>query len=367
MTATTTKRRKKSALATHLDQECGCSPTKNPNNCIYQEFLDGWSFTPDVGNGQKRGEVFTPRFIIDKMITDSGIIPREGVYDQAYTTTPRDRAEHVVSAENIELAVGTGNFISTIMWHKIQYAYYISLRDDHQLDLAQYHRNLLTAVASVYAFDIDPGNVEVSRRRMLASHTPLNDGDTIAAWQTEVREGLSTSGHDDLIERYVAESLDSAQEHWSKFFNDAVGGVIQQLYRTHTGTELPETLYTLCRQVVTANIKQFNGIVREDTITEDMAVPGWDMVEWDWWTVSERDGELTLESKKVSLAHQRLAGEIEELQRKSKRLRDEKLVEKMDGLFPVEDWETEKDKAEYNKLLRTIAAVEKDLENVIAR
>lgn len=370
MTTTTEKKRtrKKSALMLHHDGECGCSRTSNPQECIYQEFLDGWSFTPDVGNGQKRGEVFTPRFVVDKMATDVGLFPREGVYDLTYDV-PVDEAHTIVSKRVIEPAVGTANFLSTILWHKLEYAYTASLTDNGELDLDTYHQQLLTAVTSVYAYDIDAGNLEVTRRRLLAQDIPLNAPETITAWELELKNALSVKVNkklSTLIATVVQESLNSAVEHWERFFDAERGGVIQQLYRKHTGSELPEFLHKHCTNILKANIKIFNGIEKEDTVKDDFLVPGWKNVVWDWWEVStQEDGTIELDSRDMPLAHQMLVGKIEQLEQQSKRMKEEKMVEVSDGLFPSFEWATEKDRLEHAKIEKELDKLQRELAAIL--
>lgn len=440
--------RKKSQLALHIEGECGCSRSENPNNCVYQEFLDGWSFTPDVGNGQKRGEVFTPRFIVDKMMVDVGLFPAEGVYEGKYTASTVEEAVAIVEAKVLEPAIGTANYLSSVLWHKLQYAWVASVNTDGELDLQTYHHNLLTAVASVYANDIDAGNIEVARRRLLAhKNAPLKDADilnriaerlssilemqendaadlkvrlqekleqshndwhvvledgiqeliqenipkeltkkvqayhhhaaerltkrspvlndtkTLNAWVKEIKNSLSSDeDHTALIKTVAKESLEHADQHWARFFDADQGGVIQQLYRLHTGEELPEFLYKDCVKLLASNIKLFNTIVKEDTIEEAFVCPGWKNIHWDWWTISSaKDGKFRLTRKKVSLAEQLLSGEIEQLENRAARLKEEKMVEKMDGLFPIQDWATDKDRLEYEKILKNITKLQKEL------
>lgn len=365
--------RKKPPLTLHNDGACGCSKDSNPNECIYQVFLDGWDFTADVGNGKKRGEIFTPRFIVDKMITDVGIFPAAGLYDQDYTTVSAEEASEIVHKRVVEPAVGTANFTATVLWHKLQYAYTASCDANGELDIQSYHQHVLTAVASIYAFDIDVGNVEVTRRRLLENSTPITDESVQAAWITELTAALAEdSRNSEVITATVQESLEIAAEHWSKFLNMKHGGVIQQLYTRHTGQQLPEDLYAHCAKILQQNMKLFNGIEQEDTVVEAtdeasaFTCPGWDNVYWDWWNINvDAQGDITVDSTKVSMALQILTGSIEQLEIQAARLKEERCVLNEDeGLFATTEWITPKDRQQYNKLMKDIAKLE---EQVAAR
>ena len=363
--------RKKTALALHRDGECGCSILSNPNNCIYQQFLDSWEFTPDVGNGQKRGEVFTPRFIVSKMISDVGLIPAAAVDEQNYTTVDKEEALNIVSSNVLEPAVGTGNYISTVLWHKLEYAFVSSLGEDNTLNRAEYHRNVLRAVSSIYVFDIDPGNLETTFRRLLNyTDVALNDSTSVEKWVKIIKASLTKESLKQTtvksIRQTVKESLDLAEQNWSKFINSSSQGVIQQLYIKHTGESIPEELLNYCLSVLEENIKLFNGIVKEDTVQEGFVVAGWENVVWKWWSVNdettfENFDNILLDYEEVPLKAQMLQGEIETLEKKAEQLKNDKMIEKDDGLFSVLDWADKASEAEYNKLTKQIAKLNKEL------
>lgn len=363
--------RKKTALALHRDGECGCSILSNPNNCIYQQFLDGWEFTPDVGNGQKRGEVFTPRFIVSKMISDVGLIPAAAVEEQNYTTVDKEEALNIVSSKVLEPAVGTGNYISTVLWHKLEYAFMASQGDDNTLNLAEYHKNVLTAVSSIYVFDIDPGNLETTFRRLLNyTDLALNDSTSVEKWVKKLKTSLTKESMKQTtvknIRQSVKESLNLAEQNWSKFINSSSQGVIQQLYTKHTGENIPEELSNYCLNILEENVKLFNGIVKEDTVQEDFVVAGWENVVWKWWSVNdettfENFDNILLDYEEVPLKAQMLQGEIETLEKKAEQLKNDKMIEKEDGLFSILDWADKASEIEYNKLTKQIAKLTKEL------
>lgn len=53
-------------------------------NDVKTPFPDGWSYISNVGNNESRGEVFTPRWVVDKMIADDSILPSRMVFDAQY-------------------------------------------------------------------------------------------------------------------------------------------------------------------------------------------------------------------------------------------------------------------------------------------
>lgn len=354
------KIRKKNALELHKTGECGCSIMTNPNNCIYQPFLDGWEFTPDVGNGQKRGEVFTPLFIVNRMIENIGMIPKEAVYEHNYTTLNNEDKQTVISSKVLEPAVGTGNYISTILWHKLNYAFAASLDENTQIDPAEYEQNVLKAVSSIYIFDIDPGNLETTYQRLFRTEATLNSKAKVDKWSNKIKGGLDKESNTTKanIVQMVKESLNSAEENWSSFLIASPEGIVQSLYKAHMNTEISEELSGKISEILDENVKLFNGIVKEDTIQEGFVVPGWKNVVWKWWNVDE---DLSLSFDKVRLADQMISGEIEKLQKQADELEKNGKAETDDGLFSVVDWKSDKERAEFEKLNKRINSLKKEL------
>jgi len=366
-TIITKKTRKKSASEQHKTGECCCSILVNPNNCIYQQFLDGWNFTPDVGNGQKRGEVFTPRFIVDKMVENIGMFPKEAVYELNYSAINKEKILEIIDAKIVEPAVGTGNYTSTILWHKLEYANQAVTDANNALDEKRYHNLILRAISSVYAFDIDAGNLETTKQRLFNSLSIvtdkqiLNNDSAVQFWVKYLKTNTNTQQTEEILTNIVEDSLNLAEENWANFLRDNPGGVVGQLYRKHTGKHLSdETLISQIQQILNNNIKLFNGIVKEDTNTEQFVCPGWNNVVWDWWNISE-DCEIT--SEPVRLAEQMISGEIEKLEHKTEQLKNEKMVETNDGLFSMTSWVDKVSENEYNKLIKQIAKLKKELNN----
>lgn len=358
--------RKKNAFELHKENECGCSVLSNPNNCIYQQFLDGWNFTPDVGNGQKRGEVFTPRWVVDKMILDVGMFPKSAVYEFNYETLNKTEKLEKISSKVVEPAVGTGNYISTVLWHKLQYAYSAALTVDNSLNVSEYHINFLSAVSSIYAFDIDCGNLEITKRRILGNDNLVNNEKTVLIWTNKLNSSFVDPVSESLqnIEINVQASLNEAFTNWHKSLEENNYGIIKTLYKEHTGKEITETLFKSCETILNDNIKLFNGIVKDDVIDDKTICPGYKNVVWRWWSVSVSDsGEHELTFDEVKLIDQMLSGEIEMLENQAEKLKSDKMVEKSDGLFSVKDWADKASELEHKKLTKQIAKLKKELNN----
>jgi hypothetical protein len=292
---------------------------------IYETFPDGWDFTPDVGNGQTRGEVFTPLWVINKMVSDAGIIPETAVYDFDYTSLSIPEALKVVRAKVVEPGVGSGNYTSVILYHKLRYAGFAA-KDDRNL-LKQY---VLEAVASIYAFDIDAGNLETTRRRILGelekdSSKPLNSKETITFYVDYLYEKLHEGDYrksqyteKDNLTKIVSESLLEAQNNWfKKLEKNKFSGVIDSFWEEKTGEKLTLHLQNFLSKILEENLKLFNGIEEEDTVSEDFCVPGWKNIYWAWWSFEVDDnGVITSKVKPVSLAKQIYEARLEEEARK---------------------------------------------------
>lgn len=352
--------RKKNALETHKTGECGCSIMSNPNNCIYQPFLDGWEFTPDVGNGQKRGEVFTPRFVVSKMIENVGMFPKEAVYEHNYTTLNKEELEKVITSKVLEPAVGTGNYISTILWHKLNYAFTASLDENTQIDPAEYDQNVLKAVSSIYIFDIDPGNLETTYQRLFRTDATLNNKAKVDKWTKKIENSLDKTSKTTKtnISTMVKASLNSAEENWSKFLIASPEGIVQSLYKAHMDTEISEEMMEKISEILDDNVKLFNGIVKEDTVSDGFVVPGWKNVVWKWWTIGDDD---ILSYKTVKLSDQMIHGEIEQLEKKCEYLEKTGKDSIDDGLFSFVDWTDNTKRTEYNILQKRIDGLKKEL------
>lgn len=291
---------------------------------------DGWDFTPDVGNGQKRGEIFTPLWIVKKMITDSGMLPEKAVYDNDYNSKTSDSLKYISNRIN-EPAIGTGNYTSTILYHKLRYALTEALHPNNENsktvrtirlleenELPYYHYLFLTAIGSMYSFDIDVGNCETVFNRLLGSKIPLNSEVHKEYWTDYLIEKLTVSQKlydrdKKNIRKQVQESLDSAQINWGKFAGRGKG-VVDTAYFEATGRMLPIELRVECENILKENVKLFNGVKEEDTVS-GFYCPGTNNVEWSWWSFENVGEFLPVVSKvRVSLQEQLIRGELRQLE-----------------------------------------------------
>lgn len=352
--------RKKTAFILHKDNDCGCSIDINLNNCIYQRFLDGWNFTPDVGNGQSRGEVFTPRFIVDKMINDLQMFPTEAIYEQNYLTLSKNEIEKVICAKVLEPAVGTGNYISTILWHKIMFVEQFSKDSTGKIDVSKYQEYLLKAISSIYTYDIDPGNLESTYQRLFNNSSTIDSNERIDYWVSVIEKSIVSDLSNFNVHNIVKDSLEISQTNWGKFTNNS-SGLISKLYEQHIGSTIPKQIQEKIIEILNNNIKLFNGIKQEDEISDEFICPGWNNVVWNWWSIETLNDDYILSYKPVKLADQMISGKIEQLENKISELKNSHFVEKSDGLFSYEDWDNIESQKEYEQLMKEIQGLKKQL------
>jgi hypothetical protein len=278
------------ARQAHKAESCDCYDSGvvvAQKRCNYREFPDGWSFVADAGNAQARGEIFTPRWVVDQMIVDAGILPDEAVHLSDYSRPQPAYIERRVC----EPAVGTGNYLATILYHRLRYAAALAGgAGGGSPDLDRYHTHLLKSVASVYAYDIDVGNLEVAKRRLLSSGKhPLNDAQTIDQWTLSLTKWLNQDSERkkvsyEAVKPSVLSSLNEAHRHWNRFVKDGQG-IIDSAYRQSTGGKMPNWLYDQCQEILSKNLLLFNGIKETDTLDWQTGffVPGYGAAEWTWW------------------------------------------------------------------------------------
>lgn len=334
------------ALQLHIENKCGCTLSSNPNNCIYQPFLDGWDFTPDVGNGQKRGEIFTPRFIVDKMITDAQILPKEAIYSLDYKTLTKVKAQQHITSKINEPAIGTANFTATILWHKVEYAHHVATVGK-TLNLNKYNLLVTQALASLYANDIDCGNLQTTKWRLLRS-SEIYTEENIKYWLNYTLKSVHKRLDAETkisIEQSVRRSLLSASHNWGTADRDK--GVLDVLYYKHTGSEIPAHLKILWKSIMDENFKLFNGIKETDTVEEGFVVAGWRNIEWCWWDFTQdKLGEITENTTKISLAYQIEYGKLGKLKAELSELENKK-VSIQGALVEIVDFATVEDKKAY--------------------
>ena len=309
-----------SAREMHRQGKCGCSTRRNPNRCVYQPFLDGWSFTPDVGNGSSRGEIFTPRFVVDKMIVDSGILPKRVVYDLDYRGS-QDTLRKYIGSRVFESAVGTGNFVSTILWHKLELAHRLTgytVDPDGQprktdAQRRRYEAYTLVALASCYFNDIDPGNLQTTKWRLLRD-SEIGADVNIVFWTDHIASALedTLSLNVASLRASVEKSIKEASANWGT--KDRDRGVLDDLYEKHTGIEAPEWLRSTWKLILDKNGLLFNGINEEDEQNGTWFCPGWKNVEWVFWRFENHRDEVIVHETYVPLRYQLLVGELREIE-----------------------------------------------------
>lgn len=342
--------KKKNAVVLHKDGECDCfdnSIRGADKRCIYRSFPDSWEFVTDAGNSQSRGEVFTPRWVVDRMMVMVELFDAEVVHDQKYDIDTQ-RAMESISARVVEPAVGTANYSSSILFNKLKLVEHVSRNSNGKLNKLLYMKNFLTAVCSVYTFDIDAGNVEVSIRRMLgqtstAQFLDLEDEKVVEEWSNRIfssmkggelkkavmDKGFSIEEFENLmiqkifkkdeterpvditdITAMVSSSMREAKKHWQKFLDANPEGLCCRMYREATGEEMPDTVRSMIYHVMVSNNKVFNGIEEFDTVKEGFVVPGSQGVVWNWWKVGINDKkQLMLKSEEQPMAFQCLSSE----------------------------------------------------------
>jgi hypothetical protein len=358
--------KQKTPLQLHRSNDCGCSRECNPRGCVYQPFLDDWNFTPDVGNGQKRGEIFTPRFIIDKMIVDTGLFPASAVYEHNYAISSIEEAHNYVLKTVNEPAVGTANFTATILWHKIQYAY-AAANFAKDFDIELYELYLVEATASIYAYDIDCGNLQVTKQRLLHG-TKLNKPENIEYWvnylranTTSITENKKWKPQEVNAISQVTNSLNIADTQWGSFIRKP--GVIDQLYILHTGNKIPPKLHKLLQSILDENIKLFNGISLEDTLKDENMMdvficPGWKHVSWTKWIFNYESNDIQTEKILVRFARQIKQGKLNRLEQELIFLEKQKIVPE-NSLTSIPDFPSAEIKRIYNATIREIKMVDK--------
>lgn len=327
-------------LQIHNNGECGCTILVNPNYCVYQPFIDGLDFVPDVGNGQKRGEVFTPRFVVDSMIVDSNIIKDKAVYEYDYKGSTETIRKYI-GKRVFEHAVGSGNFIATILWHKLEYANFLTSTEGEEnvgkktpAQLRRYQSYTLVALSSIYFNDIDAGNLQTTRWRILRD-APIYTDEHVEFWTKHIQSSLGEEIEPEHISPMVEESIKEANKNWSIL--DADKGILDVLYKKHTGKEAPEWLEKAWAEILDHNGKLFNGIVEEDTIEDGFIVAGYKNVVWTfWWFTYDKD-RIYVAKRRIPLMRQILESRLKSLEHLSFLIHNRGTVSEIeDGMLQIE-------------------------------
>ena len=288
-----------------------------------------------MGRGQTSGEIFTPRFIVDKMITTSGMFSPEMVYHNDFTECTEEDLERMVGSTVCEPATGTGNFISTILYHKLQAAYELATRRDHDVE------NLVPqAVSTVYAYDIDAGNLETTLRRLTYHDgTPLDDKHVVDYWVDHITRLIGSESDKEQITTIVQASLTEAQHNWSTHLKPQ--GVFAAFLDDHHAGD-GEDLLERCEDILRENIKLFNGISNDHTPT----MPGVKDITWTFW-----DNGTVVEKR--SMYNEMLTSKIATLDTKLAQIEKEHYI---DGT-----WNDKQAKKEYAKLTKEKTKLTKEL------
>lgn len=395
------KQAKKTRLKTSLElhkmmteagvRACGCSRESNPKFCPYQEFIDGFSFVPDVGNGQTRGEIFTPRFVVDYMIVENGILPKEAIYDLQYSHEvdyengveveyDDEKLRKFIGGRVFEPAVGSGNYTATILWHKLEYANTLALRnledydessEKYQEQIRRYQVYTLVAVASMYFNDIDAGNLQATKWRLYRDGAIYSKAN-IEFWVEYLLEHVNS----DLLKKnelsktdlkaVISASLMKASESWSA--SGSNGGVLDTLYRHHTGDNPPEWLKAAWKMILDHNAKLFNSIVEEDesdkdgeAVEDSFIVPGYRHVSWDFWWFTDLKTLVRVSKRQVPLYRQIKMAEIKEIQSRGTKVEDA-LIPDSSG-FEDYHFENKSDAKKYRQLIGELEQAEAEVKN----
>ena len=372
-------KRAKSAYQKHEEGECGCTPLVNPLSCPYQVFLDGWEFTTDVGNGQSRGEIFTPRFIVDDMITKSGVLTPEAVYQYDYEGS-QTVLRKTVGRRVFEPAVGTGNFTATILWHKLEHANALT-NTAHKTNgrsrktptqLRRYQTYTLVALASMYFNDIDVGNLQTTKWRIFRDGE-INTETNINFWTQHIINHL-TNPHNispvdaGNIQLYVKGSIETAGTQWGAADEDR--GVLDVLYKKHTNQHPPEWLRQLWKTILDENGKPFNTITENDSVINGHLIPGYRNVDWTFWWFNHDKDFTYVAKRKMPLQRQLLTNHIKQLEQEATVVKNRGHIAGLeDGVLPFEElgeayiFADENDEKLYNKMQKKIIQTKSSLKH----
>lgn len=326
----------------HLERTCGCDNnpfSKNLDRCLYQPFPDGWDYIEDVGLGQTRGEIFTPRVVVDQMLFPGKFYPElESVAVNSLEGSLSDFDKRI-----FEPAVGTGNFISTYLWHKIELAYELSgLSKCVKQSGAKYNKALRTyqfltikAVASIYGNDIDPGNLQVVKWRIFRDGE-IGQTRNIDFWANQLATNLPEESFNHLeVKKWVSESIQSASQNWGRADKDR--GVLDVLYYEHTRqVKVPDWLEECWKLLLDNNMLLFDITNRESNPPPGSSsswVPGYEKVAWKWWEISMDREHFKLTYTIVPVSFQIGMNDLGQIEREIELL-EKSALESQSGLEP---------------------------------
>jgi hypothetical protein len=336
------------------------------NNDVKRPFPDGWRYIANVGNNESRGEVFTPRWVVDKMITDGRILPTRMVFDEQYSASFKTYKKYLCKPV-FEPAIGTGNFFTTILWHRIemvnQYTISKTNNDDKvsktPLQLKQYQFGTIEALCNLSGVDLDVGNVQTVMWRVLGDTQAINDSQNVDYWTNRLfdemkRADSSMTLNKDQIRTYVNQSLNNAQDNWGDFNR----GSLKQQYKNHIGDDVPGWLLDTWKQILQWNLQVYNFL--EDTIDQSHCCTGINVAGKRRYSLNNRM------SNKVVLSWKLIP-----LKRREKLEQCAEIASKMIGLLSKQTqdlfgkkWASTKDEKTYQKQEVEYQKLQKELEQL---
>lgn len=268
---------------------------------LYAKFSDGWDFSPDAGNSYSRAEVFTPKYVVDVMVEQLGLFAVDAVRNNDYSTFSDDEAERAVKASIVEPAVGTANFLSEVLHHKLGYAYELTLRDPNlSFDVLS-----TEALSSVYANDIDCGNLQTAKMRLLYGGS-IDVASMSVFWSSQFLKHAGFDPDSKTVETFE-DSLAAASKKWGSFLQG--DGVMSKSYMKFTGVEPADKLKEVWSDIVDRNFLLFDSIT-EHTVN---SVPGWGGISWRIHEVSHGSDGVEVESRPIAVKLQLGLAELEQL------------------------------------------------------
>lgn len=243
---------------------CDYSNYKNKDDGVFSGvpsrdecFVDGWGFVSDAGNNKSRAEVFTPRFVVDGMLSMTSVVPDEGLFHGVYDASDADR---VMGLRIVEPAIGTGNYSATILYYKLQYAMLVSSSEK------EFQDNIVKCLCSMHGFDIDPGNIEVFKQRLLktSDFTSEKSQDSIIEYWVE-------NNTINLTRDLIKDSMGNALIAWSSCL-DTHSGIINTLYHEKAGKQIPKDFKRAIEKIIDANFTLYDFLDEESFKTKNIII-----------------------------------------------------------------------------------------------
>lgn len=266
-----------------------------------------------------------------------------------------------------EPAIGTGNFFTTILWHRIemvhQYTTFKVSNDEKvsktPLELKQYQFGTIEALCNLSGADLDVGNVQTVIWRVLGDTKAINDSQNVDYWTVRLSHEIKQADSSTVLEqedirKYVSQSLHSAQDNWG----DCGTGSLRQQYKNHTGDDVPSWLLDTWKQILQWNLQVYNFL--EDGIDQTHCCTGFDSYGKRRYILNNR-----LANKVV------LSWKFIPLKRREKLEQCAAIVSEMIGLLGKKtknlfrmEWASVKDKNKYQRLEVEYEKLQKELDQL---